>query len=248
MQLTPGILPKYRQLLQLLRTRILSGELAPGARLPTEDELMRTYGVARGTVRRALEQLEAEGLIQTTQGSGSYVNAAHPSAVPFRFAGEHPPATVFRVITREVIPAGPAIAERLALPLGEPLIHIARQRLRGGRIVGYSERYLPRSLCPDLLEADLTAQSVHEILVARSELPLLRAVLEVEAQMLGEEDAALLQVPPRTPAIVVTRLTYTAPHRPAVFYRGLYLEAYQMGVSIDTAHAVNPPEPGDARD
>lgn len=235
MQLQPGILPKYRQLLQLLRTRILSGELPPAARLPTEDELMRSFGVARGTVRRALEQLEAEGLIHTTQGSGSYVNDAHPNAVPFRFACAGRPQATFRVLAREVIPAEAAIAERLALPLGEPLIHIARQRLLGPRVVGYSERYLPRSLCPDLLAEDLSAHSIHDLLVARSELPLLRAMLEIEAQLLAEADAAALEVPLRTPGIVVTRLTYTAPHRPAVFYRGVYLEEYAMGVKIDLA-------------
>jgi GntR family transcriptional regulator len=233
MKLTLGVLPKYRQLLQLLRTRILSGELPPGVRLPTEDELMRTYGLSRGTVRRALEQLGAEGLVVTTQGSGSYVSARHPNSVPFRFASGGEPAAQFRVLTREVVPAAIEVAERLALPLGEPVIHFSRQRLVGSAVVAYSERYLPRSLCPDLLEQDLTVQSVHDILVAHSELPLLRAVLEIEAQLLEDDDAAALAVAPRTPAIVITRLTYTAPHRPAVFYRGLYLHQYHTGVSID---------------
>jgi GntR family transcriptional regulator len=233
MKLTPGALPKYRQLLQLLRTQILAGELSPGEKLPTEDELIRTYGLARGTVRRALEQLAAEGLIVTAQGSGSYVSARHPNAIPFHFAGREQAGESFRVLAREILPASVAVAERLALPLGEPLIHISRQRLVAGVVQAYSERYLPRSLCPDLLDQDLAVHSIHDILVARSELPLLRAVFEVEAQLLDEEDAAALAAPPRTPAIVVTRLTYTAPHRPAVFYRGLHRQQYQLGVSID---------------
>lgn len=233
MKVTAGVLPKYRQLLQLLRTQILAGELPPSARLPTEDELMRTYGLARGTVRRAIEQLADEGLIVTTQGRGSYVSTRHPNSVPFRFTSDGQLAATFRVLIREVIPAAIDVAERLALPLGEPVIHLARRRLVNAVVVGYSERYLPRSLCPDLLEEDLTVHSVHDILVARSELPLLRAILEVEAQLLDAEDAARLEVPARTPAIVVTRLTYTAPHRPAVFYRGLYLNHYQVGISLD---------------
>ncbi len=231
-KLTVGILPKYRQLLQLLRTRILAGKLPPGARLPTEDELMRTYGVARGTVRRALEQLEAEGLIVTTQGRGSCVSTRHPSAMPFRFTSPEQPGD-FRVLAREVIPAPAGVAERLALPPGEPVIHISRQRRAGATVVAFSERYLPRTLCPDLLDQDLTAPSLHEILVARSELPLLRAVFEVEAQLLDADDAGKLEVAPRSPALVVTRLTYTAPHRPAVFYRGLHRQNYTLGVAID---------------
>ncbi len=236
MKLTAGALPKYRQLLQLLRTRILAGGLPPGARLPTEDELMETYGLSRGTVRRAIEQLGAEGLIFTAQGSGSFVSSRHPNALPLRFTGvEGDAAATYRMVVKEIVPASMSIAERLALPLGEPLIHIARRRLVSDRVVGYSERFLPRSLCPALLNEDLTQVSIHDILVTRSALPLLRAVVEIEAQMLEEEDAALLQVAPKTPAIVISRLTYTAPHRPAVWYRGLYLHQYAFAVCVDAA-------------
>ncbi len=230
-----GALPKYRQLLQLLRARILSGELAPGARLPTEEELINTYGLSRGTVRKAIEQLAAEGLVYTAQGSGTYVTAAHPSAVPFRFFDCLPGAdAVYRVVVREVIPASMSVAERLALPLGEPVIHIRRLRVVGGEIVGHSERYLPRSLCPGLLAEDLSQPSIHEILVNLSDLPLLRAVVEISAEMLGEEDAAALSVPPTTPAIVVTRTTYTAPARPAVWYRAVYRYEFCLAVRPDT--------------
>lgn len=243
MKVVAGTLPKYRQLLQLLRTQIIAGELAPGARVPTEDELSQTYGLSRGTVRKAIEQLAAEGLVHTEQGSGSYVRAAHPNSLPFRFtepaAVPQRPELTFQVLAREVIPASMQIAERLALPLGEPVIHIARRRLSGDRVVGASERYLPRSLCPDLLNEDLTRSSLHELLVNRSELPLLRAVLEIEAQMLGADDAALLGVAEATPAFVVSRITYTAPNRPAVWYRAVYRDAYSVSVSLDTLPAID---------
>ncbi len=229
-----GALPKYRQLLQLLRTQILSGALPSGARLPTEEELSRTYGLSRGTVRKAIEQLSAEWLVRTEQGSGSYVNTAHPNAVPFRFTDCLPAASPkFRVITKEVIPASMAVAERLIVPLGEPLIHIARLRMQDEEVIGFSERFLPHSLCPGLLEEDLEQPSIHDILVSRSELPLLRATIEIEAQLLDEEGASWLRVPPATPAIVISRMTYTAPNRPAVWYRGLYRQTYCVGVRVD---------------
>lgn len=240
MKVPPGIMPKYRQLLQLLRTQILAGEVAPGTRLPTEEELGHRYGLARGTVRKAVEQLAAEGLVHTVQGSGTYVSSAHPNAVPFRLVDCAPEGVAtFRVVTREVIPAPMVIAERLALPLGEPLIHIARLRLHGEAVAGFSERFLPESLCPDLLHEDLAQPSIHDVLVNRSELPLLRAVVEIEAQLLGAEDAELLQAPPNTPAIVVSRTTYTAPNRPAVWYRGLYRQAYCVGIRVDGLDAAH---------
>lgn len=248
MKVVAGALPKYRQLLQLLRQDILSGQLAPGARLPTEEDLVQTYGLSRGTVRKAIEQLAAEGLVRTEQGSGTYVSTAHPSAVPFRFgyAGPGAPAALddrtavgasYRIITQQIIPASMAIAERLSLPIGEPVIHLVRQRIENDKIAGFSERFLPRSLCPDLLDQDLTQGSIHDILVNHSELPLLRAVVEIEAQMLGSEDAALLGLPPATPAIVISRMTYTAPARPAVWYRAVYRDSFCLSVRIDALAA-----------
>jgi DNA-binding GntR family transcriptional regulator len=239
MKVIAGAVPKYRQLLQLLRKQILSGDLAPGARLATEEELVQAYGLSRGTVRRAIEQLAAEGLVRTEQGSGTYVSAAHPSAVPFRFgeaagATTRPgAATSYRIVTKEIIPASIEIAERLSLPFGEPVIHLLRVRSENGAVAGFSERFLPHSLCPDLLEQDLTQGSIHDVLVNHSELPLLRAVVEVEALMLGSEDAALLGVAPATPAIVVSRMTYTAPARPAVWYRAVYRDAFCLYILID---------------
>jgi GntR family transcriptional regulator len=234
MRVIAGAVPKYRQLLQLLRQQILSGELAPGSRMPTEEELVQTYGLSRGTVRKAVKQLAAEGLVHTEQGSGTYVSAAHPNAVPFRFAEDRAgTAASYRIVAKEIVPASMEIAERLSLPFGEPVIHLLRQRLEEGSIVAFSERFLPRSLCPDLLDQDLTRGSIHSLLVTLSELPLLRAVVEIEAQMLGPDDAALLDAPPATPAIVVSRITYTAPARPAVWYRAVYRDAYSLCARID---------------
>lgn len=62
---------------------IRGGRLAPGARLPTEQELTTTLGVSRTVVREAVAALRADGLVITRRGSGAYV-AANPGASPFR--------------------------------------------------------------------------------------------------------------------------------------------------------------------
>jgi GntR family transcriptional repressor for pyruvate dehydrogenase complex len=66
---------------------IRAGNLAPGARLPSEQELMRSWGVSRTVVREAVAALRAEGLLTTRQGSGAFV-AADGSRVPFRIDPE----------------------------------------------------------------------------------------------------------------------------------------------------------------
>jgi GntR family transcriptional regulator len=71
----------YKQIADVLRSRMTSGELGPGARLPSEHELVQAYGVARGTVRQAIVQLRSEGLIESVHGVGSFVRAREPAVV-----------------------------------------------------------------------------------------------------------------------------------------------------------------------
>ena len=65
--------PIWPQVAEAIERDIASGELAQGSRLPTEDELATQYGVARNTVRRAVEDLRDRGLLETFHGRGTYV-------------------------------------------------------------------------------------------------------------------------------------------------------------------------------
>lgn len=65
--------PRHRQIYEAFRTRIDSGELSPGDKLPTEAQLMQHFAVSRTTVSRALRDLEVQGLVRRRRGSGTYV-------------------------------------------------------------------------------------------------------------------------------------------------------------------------------
>lgn len=65
--------PKYQVLADDLRARIRSGEYAPGSLIPSKAALMKRRRLSLGTVTRAVEILAAEGLVETRQGSGTYV-------------------------------------------------------------------------------------------------------------------------------------------------------------------------------
>ena len=74
----PSGVPAYRWLYEAMRSEILGGRLAPGARLPATRDLARQYGLARGTVVNAFDQLTAEGYVAGTVGSGTYVSSVLP--------------------------------------------------------------------------------------------------------------------------------------------------------------------------
>ena len=65
--------PPYRQLAGILRDQIQSGELAPGAAVPSVKRLRQEYGVAETTARKAVALLRDEGLVETVMGWGSFV-------------------------------------------------------------------------------------------------------------------------------------------------------------------------------
>ena len=68
-----GQSPLYKQIVEQILLKIKSGELPPGAKLPTERELAHELGVARGTVKKAYAELADNNIIEVIQGSGSYV-------------------------------------------------------------------------------------------------------------------------------------------------------------------------------
>ncbi|WP_349364275.1 MAG: GntR family transcriptional regulator [Roseitalea porphyridii] len=80
-----GALPLYIQISELLAREIAAGIWPDGARLPTEVELARSLGVAVGTLRKALADLEGRGLLERIQGSGTYVRARAKTGAIYEF-------------------------------------------------------------------------------------------------------------------------------------------------------------------
>lgn len=68
--------PVWKQLTAILRARVLSGRIAPGHVVPSEKQLEQEFGIARGTARKAIAALRAEGLVVTVAGRGTYVVSA----------------------------------------------------------------------------------------------------------------------------------------------------------------------------
>lgn len=68
-----GPIPPYRQIADILRERIESGEIPPGRRIPSLVELEQEFEVARDTLRKAVQVLKDEGLVETVTGMGVFV-------------------------------------------------------------------------------------------------------------------------------------------------------------------------------
>jgi len=227
-QLKPGPIPHYHQLQIILRERIESGEFKPDDQFPTEAQLCQEYGTSRGTVGRAIKILVDEGWLRREQGRGTFVTRPSLSSVFFRlvnFAEDMrqrnlDPST--RLLNRKVILANEEIAARLQIPEGKKVIKITQLRLADGRPMAYETRHLAYDLCPQLMDEDLEHQSLHSLLIDKYDIPLIRTCHTVEARVLSEEEAGLLEAEPGSAGFFIDRITYVAHDRPGTWYQAIY--------------------------
>ncbi|WP_396592643.1 UTRA domain-containing protein [Brevundimonas sp. R86498] len=195
--------------------RIATGLLGPGDRLPAERRLQADLGIARGTIREGLFQLEAEGAIYRRDRSGWYVSPPPVVYDPTRWEGfisyveaqGRRPAT--ETISAELIVADPLLAGVFGRPVGAPLYRIRRRRYVDDRAVLVERIVIDAALAPDLLSHSLD-QSLTDILKSVYGLSVARNQVSMRPCALTGEDAAALGVKSGLPGLHVQRLSHDA--------------------------------------
>jgi GntR family phosphonate transport system transcriptional regulator len=200
----------WRQIATALEQEIAGGERAmqPGARLPTEAVLAARFGVNRHTLRRAMEELEARGLIRVEQGRGAFVAEDvldYPLGPRTRFTeaiqrqNREPAGRMLRIAE---IAADAQVARSLGLRRGRPVVVAERLGLANGRPVLIGTHYLPAQRFPGI-EALLTEDASITRALARSGVPDYRRHLtRITARMPTPEEASLLQQSRARPVLV----------------------------------------------
>jgi GntR family transcriptional regulator len=170
---------------------------APGTAAPSERDLVERFGVARMTVRQALDALVVEGVLERFPGRGTFV--ATPRRVPTGVTSlTEDLARRGRVAESRTLLAGrkrpsPKLAVALGVVADEPVVHWRRIRLADGRPVCISDAYMRESVVPGLL--DRLPASLYDELELRGRRPTW-AEDSVAAGIATDEEAALLEVPP----------------------------------------------------
>jgi len=197
--------PQYLALRDRIAESIGEGKLAAGARLPSERQLQSESGAARGTIREALFQLEAEGLIYRRDRSGWYVSPPPVTYDPTRWEGfmtyvtsqGRAPATE-TLWTREE-PASPAVADIFRVAPGARMFVISRRRSIDGRAVLVERITVDARLAPGLLEHDFNG-SLTQILKSNYGLSVARNRVDMRPCALVRSAADGLGVKAGTPA------------------------------------------------
>ena len=202
----------HHQVYLVLRDRLLSGAIAPDAQLPPEPTLCEQFGVSRITLRRAVADLESEGLLRRMQGRGTFATA---SAAPTRGGSEGyvddlrqlSANTTVKVLEFDTLPAPPWVAARLGVTPGELAQRSVRLRLRERVPVVLLTAWVPHRWSHDITRADLGRRPLNELLRARG-LRFGRVVQEITACLADPVQAQRLTVSVGAALLQVDRLVH----------------------------------------
>lgn len=204
---------RYAALAAAIRQRVVDGEWPPGSALPAETRLAAEHGVALGTLRRALELLAEQGMIERRHGRGTFVRGGLSGAPMLRFFrfgtgdGEVPQS---RILAGQSVVASPEVARRLGIARGDPVLRLRRLRSLGGQPRLFEEIWLPLPLFEALVGVPLAdwGDLLYPFFVERCGVAVTRATDEIGFANLTAAQARALELPPGHPSVAVTRQAY----------------------------------------
>lgn len=233
--------PLYQQLKIALRRLIEAGEWQAGEAIPPERELIDRYGVSRITVRQALSDLEAEGLLLRRHGKGTFVAPRRAGVIAETLAeltghveelhlqGLAPDVDVLER-SRGALPA--EIAAMLGRPPEAEGWHVRRRVRVGDAPLMLSDLWLPADLGLDLTDGQIASMPMSRLLEQHGLFPV-RGAQRIGAEVAGKADAGLLGIHPGEALLRVQRVIYGAGDQPLVWFRTLYrADRYEYEVEL----------------
>jgi GntR family histidine utilization transcriptional repressor len=206
--------PLYLKVKRHILDNIGSGKWTAAARVPSENELVKSFGVSRMTANRALRELQDEGVLVRIAGVGSFVAERHAHAHPLQIRGidaeirERGHVHRAEVVSLERIRAVAALAEDFGIAARSQLNASVLVHFENERPIQLENRYVLAELAPDYLTMDFSRQTPHDYLMQVA--PLQEAEHLLRAEMPDDRTRKLLQMKRDEPCLVVIRRTWTA--------------------------------------
>lgn len=201
-------LPLYLRIATELRQNIQEAVFKVGDRLPTETELSQRFGVNRHTLRRAVEVLRNEGIVDVERGRGTFVVSA-PITVPIgkrvRFNESLKAQSItlqWEVLQTTEMRADSKIAQNLEISVGASVVVYERLSLTDEVPLDLSSSYFPGDRFPNLLTHCQTYRSISTMLRTEYDCDHIRRSTRLSARPARSNDARLLRMPANSPILL----------------------------------------------
>ncbi|MGQ9458691.1 MAG: GntR family transcriptional regulator [Anaerolineae bacterium] len=222
-----------------IREAIMNGDLAPGAQLPPETELVEMLGVSRGTLRESLRMLEEQGLIIRRHGKGTFVRArpilknlsVNYGITDMISSAGYTPGTAYLDLREET--ADPDTAKSLEIEPGSGVIVVERTRTADGQPVVFSVDVFPKSLLRVSLESlqCLRERSIYEYFQTEWGLSIHHGVARLTPVAADRELAHRLSIREGSPLLYILQVDYLSDERPVLLSHEYHVPgAFQITV------------------
>lgn len=219
--------PLYDQLVDILKEKI-ENDLEPGDLLPSERELSLRYGLSRTTVRQAMGELEALGLVTRVRGRGTFVahsetevtnlSATYSFTDQMRRAGRNPQT---KILEFKLAEAPKQVAEKLGLRLGEHIYQLQRLRLADGIPMMLERTYLPATQFIGLSYDEVSTRALYEVMEQEYHQTIRLAQEDFSASIARSDAAIYLDIPEGSAILKLVRITFNEKNVPIEFTRSV---------------------------
>ncbi len=221
-------LPKYYVIANEVVDRIKSGELQPGMKVPSENEIIRDYAVSNTTARKALQEIELGGWARRVKGKGTFVLRKDVLRSATRIlsftrnmieAGYEPSA---RVLDKREVDGYSAVINGRRYSMAGPVYRIQRLRYADDTPMMFETRYISKQLCPDILGKNLT-QSLYQIYEYEYGIDLSEEAIQMSCTQLNSSEIRdLFLVSRPISAFVIEGVTFCGKEIPLEMERSIY--------------------------
>jgi GntR family transcriptional regulator len=219
-------IPLHYQLREILKGEINSGRWRVGAQLPSERELCEKFDLSRTTVREAIDALVNDGLLRRERGRGTFV--AEPKILegllqtPTGFTDSmHQQGynVVTKVLSMEIGAPPPSVIRELRLDPDEKVTIIERLRFVLDEPILLVTSYVPVKLAPDLINEDLSTNSLYQLLIKKYNLTPYRAKRYMESVAAIDLEARHLQIRTGAPLMLIESTAYLQDGTPLEYFK-----------------------------
>ena len=204
--------PAYSQLANILRRQVAAGMFRPGDQLPSEAMLCQRYQVSPMTVRRTINLLAEEGVVRAIQGRGTFVKALELGRAAFDLQELqelfNDSAMAVKLLDVRIVSADERTARKLNLAVGDKTIYIRRLLSVNGDPAFYHREYLIYDPARPIVEAEMEVTALRGLFDGTGSAMLKRGKLSIEACLLNEDEAKILQAPSPMAAFYLEHLFY----------------------------------------
>ena len=214
-------LPLYHRVRDTLAAEIAAHKWRAEEALPTEAALAESHRVSIGTVRKAVDSLVADGVLERFQGKGTFLRRPDFQSSLFRFfrhlsADGTARVPESRILKRDEAPLPAAVAETLNRPAGAPAIRLLRLRLLDGRPLVVEDIFLPRDRFKPLLTIDPRefGDLLYSLYEQHCGVLVTSARETLSAETVSARHAKLLELESGAPVMVIERVALGVDRQP----------------------------------